>query len=70
MRVGEWYRVRPVFETREDGRKRVREGKCVAVHPKGRFAVLEFDGYWGKVRECFWPEELRAQNRVRKRGER
>lgn len=68
MKLGAVYRVRPVFEIREDGRKRVREGKCVAVHPKGRFAVLEFDGVWGKVRECFWPEEVTERNRVHRKG--
>lgn len=68
MIVGQRYRVRPVFEFREDGHKRVREGLCVAVHPKGRFAVLEFEGFWGKVRECFWPEEVTERNRVHKKG--
>ena len=68
MIVGAVYRVRPVFAKAKDGLEPIREGVCVAVHPKGRFAVLEFDGVWGKVRECFWPDEVTERNRVRKRG--
>ena len=38
-------------------------GRVVYVHPKGRFAVLEFPGISGTEREAFWPEELTAENR-------
>ena len=68
MIVGAVYRVRPVFAKVRDGVDLQMKGTCVAVHPKGRFAVLEFDGVWGKARECFWPEEVTERNRVRKRG--
>lgn len=34
-------------------------GKCVYIHPKGRFVTLEFPVLGGKLRECFRPEEVR-----------
>ena len=37
---------------------KIREGKEVYRHPKGRFIVLEFEGESGKFREAFWPEEV------------
>ena len=37
---------------------KVREGREVYRHPRGRFVVLEFEGKSGKFREAFWPEEI------------
>lgn len=34
-------------------------GTCVWVHPKGRYAVLEF-GFSEPVRECFTLQELKV----------
>lgn len=33
-------------------------GKCVFVHPDGRFVTLEFPVRGGVIRECFKPEEV------------
>lgn len=68
MIVGAIYRVRPVFAVAKDGSRPVMQGTCVAVHPKGRFAVLEFEGIWGTVRECFWPEQVTERSRVTEKG--
>ena len=40
------------------GSSKVRKGKEVYRHPKGRYIVLEFQGVGGKFREAFWPEEI------------
>ena len=37
---------------------KIREGREVYRHPRGRFVVLEFEGESGKFREAFWPEEI------------
>ena len=37
---------------------KIREGREVYRHPRGRFVVLEFQGRSGKFREAFWPEEV------------
>lgn len=59
MEIGKWHRVAPVFSIEKEGPGRFMMGKVVYVHPQGRFAVLEFEGRWGTVRESFWPEQLR-----------
>lgn len=60
MEVGEKYRVRPEFTSSKDGTSGVRMvGTVTWVHPKGRFAVLEFAC---GVRECFYPQQLTAGN--------
>jgi hypothetical protein len=33
-------------------------GKVVYVHPRGRYAILEFKGVKGMARECFYPQQL------------
>lgn len=68
MIIGAMYSVRPAFALTQEGAKPVMRGTCVAVHPKGRFAVLEFEGVWGTVRECFWPEQVTDRNRVTRKG--
>lgn len=37
---------------------KIREGREVYRHPRGRFVVLEFEGESGKFREAFWPEDI------------
>jgi len=37
---------------------KIREGREVYRHPRGRFVVLEFEGESGKFREAFWPEQV------------
>lgn len=66
MELGKIYKARPEFLPGEwvrgaNGRVKVKpklKGKCVWIHPRGRFAVLEFSFRGGTVRECFRAEEL------------
>ena len=70
MKAGEVYIVKPecAIPTKTNN-KPPKKGKVVWVHPKQRFAVLEFEGIIGNPRECFGPAELTEKNRVqRKRG--
>ena len=71
MQVGEEYIVRPelAISTKTNAKPSMR-GTVVWVHPKLRFAVLEFEGIHGKPRECFYPNELTAKNRVQKKRRR
>lgn len=63
MEVGEKYRVVPDFITYKDGTAGTRmTGRVIWVHPKGRFAVLEFKS---GVREVFTPDQLTEKRRVR-----
>ena len=65
MIVGECYRVNPAFTATKDGQRPVTmTGKVKYVHPKKRFAVLEFAK---GIRESFCPECLTEANRVRRR---
>lgn len=65
MQVGEEYMVRVDSTVQGKGEMpRLMRGKVVWVHPKGRFAELEFQGVNGKFRECFLPERLTEKNRV------
>ena len=65
----QYYRVRPVF-ARGDGSGVVPAmvGRVSYVHPKGRFATLEFTGPGGVSWECFWPEDLTERNLMRQSG--
>lgn len=65
MQVGEVYIVRPELAISTNPNvKPPMKGRVVWVHPKLRFAVLEFKGIHGSPRECFRPEELTERNRV------
>ena len=65
MQVGEEYRVPSDSAIRmEDKRPAKIRGVVIYVHPKGRFATLEFQGIHGKFRECYYPEQLTQRNRV------
>ena len=55
MIIGKWYKVTQVTAVGEKHDKVKTYGKCVWIHPKRRFCVLEFDM---GVRECFSPFEL------------
>lgn len=67
IKVGMMFRVAPEFGRTSKGMvNHTQEGSVVWVHPKGRFAVLEFEGVTGKPRECFFPELL-TQPVTRKR---
>lgn len=65
MQIGEIYAVKPAFASGDSSgaSHRIMRGRVVYIHPKGRFAVLEFRGFHGTARECFWPDELTAENR-------
>ena len=71
--LGEMYQVLPAFICNIDNgatsRKQV--GEVVYVHPKARYAVLEFEGVYGNPREGYRMDELTADKLViRKRGRR
>ena len=55
MILGKWYKVTKVTAVGDQHNKVKTYGKCVWIHPKRRFCVLEFDM---GVRECFSPFEL------------
>ena len=55
---GEWYLVAPQFAQNVLAKEKKQVGKVVYVHPKGRFATLEFAGKYGRPRESFFPESL------------
>ena len=55
MILGKWYKVTQVTAVGDQHNKEKTYGKCVWIHPKRRFCVLEFDMC---VRECFSPFEL------------
>lgn len=60
MQIGESYMVTPAFSvTVQEFRPRPMKGKVIYVHPKGRYATLEFEGTrHGNPRECFPLSEL------------
>lgn len=68
IRVGDKLRVAPVFAKHDGGVPRYMTGKVVYIHPKGRYAVLEFKGVHGKSREGFNLWDL-LQKKERKGGE-
>ena len=55
MIIGKWYKVEQVTAVGEKGNKVRTYGKCIWIHPKRRFCVLEFDT---GARECFSQFEL------------
>lgn len=55
MIIGKWYKVTQVTAVGDQHNKVKTYGKCIWIHPKNRFGVLEFDN---GVRECFSPFEL------------
>lgn len=72
IEIGKYYKAKPYFVLLRDGvglipssnsyvaaqRSRVMKGKCIFVHPRGRFVTLEFPVKGGIIRECFRPDEL------------
>lgn len=67
IRLGQLYRVKAVFAGDRTDRSASLKGRVAYVHPKGRYAVLDFGCGGESVRECFWPEEL-IGNRIGKGG--
>ena len=64
MRVpgkGERYRVAPAFGGMIGNKVVWQVGKVWWVHPRGRYAVLVFDGVAGRLRECFPPDDLEGK---------
>lgn len=69
VELGQRFRVMPYFTGRDAREEKIQTGIVVYVHPKGRYAVLEFDGESGRPREGFFLDQLTQRNRVRqKRG--
>lgn len=60
MKIGERHRVKPLFGASDERFvPTLKIGTIIYVHPKRRFAVLEFEFLNGKGRETFFPEDLR-----------
>ena len=58
------YRVLPAFIGQDATKGRLQNGTVVYIHPKRRYAVLEFDGILGRPREGFHLDELTARNLI------
>lgn len=60
-KMGSEYWVDPAFAAGSHGVSTNRQkGTVVWVHPKGHYAVLQFEGVHGAPRECFPPGELKC----------
>ncbi len=68
MKIGERYSVIPAFAG-DTVKTAPQVGRVVYVHPRGRYAVLEFDGVFGCPREGFAAMELPPEKRCGKRKE-
>ena len=68
MRVGEVYIVKPecAIPTKTNENPPMK-GTVIWVHPKERFAVLEFEGVSGNPRKCFQARLLTEANRIKPR---
>ena len=62
VEVGQRYAVRPAFARCSVEKTNAQIGQVVYIHPKNRYALLEFEGVYGKPRECFWLENLTKAN--------
>lgn len=62
MKIGERYSVVPAF-LGDTVKTPPQVGRVVYVHPRGRYAVLEFDGVFGRPREGFRPDDLTPEKR-------
>lgn len=69
IKLGMRFWVKPVFlkSDKVGAVSKTKEGKVVYIHPKGKFAVLEFEGVCGTARESFPCSELTEQNIVREK---
>ena len=61
------YRVLPAFIGRDAQEGKLQVGTVIYVHPKGRYAVLEFEGVEGKPREAFPLDQLTEKNLLRQK---
>lgn len=67
MKIGEKHRVTPLLGHNDKSIYNVpMVGTIIWIHPKGRFALLEFECLNGKGRECFYPEALKQPIRERR----
>lgn len=64
IELGQKYRVSPAFTKTNAEACKSMVGRVVYIHPKGRYAVLEFEGPGGKAKESFPLDQLTDQNRV------
>lgn len=58
------YRVEPEFTRSGCNKAETMVGRVCYIHPKGHYAVLEFNGPHGKSREAFAMDVLTDANRV------
>lgn len=63
VKRGQRYRVVPAFGGMCE-KVTPQVGRVVYVHPRGRYAVLEFDGVFGRPREGFRPDDLPPEKLV------
>lgn len=69
MQIGEVYKVSLDSTTPDTkGTKNPVKGEVVYVHPRRRYATLEFQGVHGRFRESFFPEQLTDKNRLPGKG--
>ena len=69
IKIGMRFRVKPTF-SKPDGANsdtKLQPGRAVYIHPKGLYAVLEFDGVFGNPRESFPLAQLTENNLVREK---
>ncbi len=64
IELNQKYRVTPAFTKTNVEVCKSLVGRVVYIHPKGRYAVLEFKGPGGKARESFPLDQLTDKNRV------
>ena len=62
VEVGQKYSVHPQFGRLSIEKTNEQIGQVVYVHPRMRYAVLEFEGVDGNPRECFQLYELTKKN--------
>lgn len=64
IELNQKYRVSPAFTKINVEACKSMVGRVAYIHPKGRYAVLEFEGPGGTARESFPLDQLTDKNRV------
>lgn len=66
MCIGEAYMVTTESTLcKTDNSRPMLRGRVIYVHPRYRFAVLEFQGVHGTFRESYFPEQLTRSRLVK-----
>ena len=64
IELNQKYRVNPAFTKTNVEASKSMVGRVVYIHPKKRYAVLEFEGPGGKAKESFPLDQVTDKNRV------